>query len=409
MVRETVKIVITGHVDHGKSTLIGRLLLDTGSVPGGKMKDIKRIASELGKDAELSFIIDQLKEEREGALTIDTAEIPFRSKKRDYIIVDVPGHKEFIKNMVTGSNVAEAAIIVIDAMEGIGEQTKRHAELLALLDIKEIMVAINKIDLTGYSEKLYNNIKKEISEFLKSTKLNLINILPISAKKGENILNKSHNIRWFRGPTFLEGLDSINLKRQKIQKPFRFPIQDIYSIDEKRIMVGEVISGSIKKGDRVKVYPGASTTVIKDIIVFERNLRSASKGDNIGLILQHPICTKRGNIIAEKNTNPLCLQGFSGKVFWMSDKPLYVGEELKIRLSTQEIQGVAQKITEKMDSNDLSMGKKKTKTLENNNFGIVHFKTKNTIIVEDYNFIKELGRFSIERDSEIKGFGIINF
>ena len=192
--KEQVKIVIVGHMDHGKSTLIGRLLYDTNSLPQGKIEEIIRVSKELGRELEFAYLIDNLEEEREQQLTMDTAQTFFKTKNRNYVIIDAPGHKEFIKNMITGASQADAAVLLLDAKEGIKEQTRRHAYILKLLDIKNLIVAVNKMDLIDYNELKFNKIKQEILGSLSKIGLNPDFIIPISALKGENILNKSTNI-----------------------------------------------------------------------------------------------------------------------------------------------------------------------------------------------------------------------
>ncbi|MBS3160500.1 50S ribosome-binding GTPase [Candidatus Woesearchaeota archaeon] len=189
--KEQVKIVIVGHMDHGKSTLIGRLLYDTNSLPQGKIEEIIRVSKELGRELEFAYLIDNLEEEREQQLTMDTAQTFFKTKNRNYVIIDAPGHKEFIKNMITGASQADAAVLLLDAKEGIKEQTRRHAYILKLLDIKNLIVAVNKMDLIDYNELKFNKIKQEILGSLSKIGLNPDFIIPISALKGENILNKS--------------------------------------------------------------------------------------------------------------------------------------------------------------------------------------------------------------------------
>lgn len=234
MRRETVKIVIVGHVDHGKSTLIGRLLLDTNSLPKERIAEIKKISKELGKDTELAFLTDQLKEERERGITIDTTQIFFKTRRKNFVIIDALGHLEFLKNMITGATQAEAAVLIIDAKEGIMEQTRRHLYIIQLIGIKQVIVVLNKMDLVKYNREIFNRIKQELSIFLEQMDIKTAIIIPISAKKNDNISRKSFRTNWFRGPRLLEALDSLKIEVQDIDKPLILPVQDVYKVDAKQ-------------------------------------------------------------------------------------------------------------------------------------------------------------------------------
>lgn len=224
-------IVIVGHVDHGKSTLIGRLLYDTGCLPSDKFAEIQKSSEMLGKIVEFAFVMDCLEEERSRGITIDTTQTFFKTSKRRYVIIDAPGHKEFLKNMITGTSQAEAALLIIDSSEGIRDQTKRHAYILSMLGLKQICVLLNKIDLINYSQEQFLQLKKTVTEFLEGLSIRPTFVLPVSAIQGDNVATPSNEISWFDGPTVLEALDTF--KELKVEeKPLRFPIQDIYSMDE---------------------------------------------------------------------------------------------------------------------------------------------------------------------------------
>src|SRR3989344_6036232 len=210
--KENMKIVLVGHVDHGKSTLIGRLLYDTESLPEGKIEEIKAVCESLGKKFEVGYILDSLEEERDQNVTIDTTQIFFKTNKRNYTIIDAPGHVEFIKNMITGASQAEAATLIVDAEEGVQEPTRRHAYILNMLGLKQIIVVINKMDLIKYEEKEFNNVKDKLTEFLSNINVKPSIIIPISAKEGDNITKKSENMQWYKEKTVLESLDTFKNK-----------------------------------------------------------------------------------------------------------------------------------------------------------------------------------------------------
>ncbi|MEI6849893.1 MAG: GTP-binding protein, partial [archaeon] len=247
MDKKELKIVFVGSVDHGKSTLIGRLLYETKSLNEDKIKEIELASKELGRDIEWSFILDSLREEREQNITIDTTQIFFKSAKRNYVIIDAPGHVEFIKNMITGASQADLAILMIDANEGIMEQTRRHSYLLSLIGVKEVMVIVNKMDLVNYDQKKFSEIESEINEFFAKVGIRANKILPISARFGVNLKEVSKEMGWCR-ESFLDALDNYASK-EKVASDFVMPIQDVYKIYDTRIIVGKISSGSVVLGD----------------------------------------------------------------------------------------------------------------------------------------------------------------
>jgi translation elongation factor TU len=317
----SLKIIITGHIDHGKSTLIGRLLLDTGSLPKEKLAEIKKISRDLGKDTELAFVTDQLKEEREQSLTIDTTQIFFKTGKRHYVIIDSPGHAEFIKNMFTGATQAQAAVLIIDLNEGIREQSRRHAYILGMLGIQNVIVACNKMDLIQYSEEKFNQIKNEFLKFLDNLSIKPIFIIPISAREGANISQKSPRMKWFKGPCLLDALDRIKPDVKDTAKPFRFSVQDVYNIEGKKIIAGKVISGIVRKGQEVILLPSKTRSKIGSLEVFQKELTKAEGGENIGLTLQDNSHCERGHIISETKELPHLTGHFRGDIFWMAEEP----------------------------------------------------------------------------------------
>src|SRR4051794_10151143 len=238
---EQLKIVIVGHVDHGKSTFVGRLFHDTGSLPEGKLEQLQRIAERRGVPFEWANLMDALQSERDQNITIDTAQIWFHTAKRQYVIIDAPGHKEFLKNMVTGAANAEAALLLIDANEGVQEQSRRHGYLLNLLGIKQIAVLVNKMDLPNYSQARFDEIEKEYRAFLQSVGVTPKLFIPISAYHGDNIATISEKMPWYKGPSVLQTLDEqFKVSDAPENQPLRYPIQDVYRFDDRRILAGRV-------------------------------------------------------------------------------------------------------------------------------------------------------------------------
>ena len=314
-----MRLVIVGHVDHGKSTLVGRLLSDTGSLPEGKLEFVQDICDQQGKTFEFAFLLDALQEEQEQGITIDTSQIFFHTPKRKYVIIDAPGHKEFLKNMVTGAADAEAALLLIDAKEGVQEQSRRHGYILKLLGLTQVAVVINKMDLVGYDEKVYSKIKKEYSNFLKSLGVEAKEFIPVSAKLGINIAELKDEMPWYKGPTVLNMLDQFEKKPRPDHLPFRFPVQDVYKFDERRIIAGRVESGKLKVGDRIIFSPSNKQAVVKTIEAWSVNEQpvSATSSESIGFTLDEQIFVERGNVCTLREELPIVSTTFDANVFWM--------------------------------------------------------------------------------------------
>src|SRR6516162_2136173 len=314
---EQLKIVIVGHVDHGKSTFVGRLFNDTGSQPEGKHEQLQKVAERRGRPFDWANQMDALQSERDQNITIDTAQIWFHTKKRQYVIIDAPGHKEFLKNMVTGAANAEAALLLIDAHEGVQENSRRHGYLLNLLGIRQIAVLVNKMDLENYNESRFNQIEAEYRAWLKTVGVEPKLFIPIAAKHGDNIAALGPNTPWWRGPTVLEALDSFKVTDVPKDQPLRFPIQDIYRFDDRRILAGRVEAGSVKVGDKLVFSPTNKTSTVKTIEKWNAPTRdSASAGESIGITLAEQIFVARGSVAAWESSAPNELSSFKARFFW---------------------------------------------------------------------------------------------
>src|SRR5215469_12297996 len=262
---EQLKLVVVGHVDHGKSTFIGRLMHDTGSLPEGRLEQLQQAAARRGTPFEWANLMDALQAERDQNVTIDTAQIWFKTRKRQYVIIDAPGHKEFLKNMVTGAAEAHAALLLIDALEGIQENTRRHSYFLSLLGIGQVAVLVNKMDLANYSQRKFERIETEYRQWLSNAGVVPKIFIPVAAKHGENIVSRSTNMPWWDGPTAVEALDEFEVPTRRDDQPLRFPIQDVYRFDERRILAGRIESGAIKVGDRLVFSPSNKVSTVKTI------------------------------------------------------------------------------------------------------------------------------------------------
>jgi small GTP-binding protein len=399
-------IVIVGHVDHGKSTLIGRLLYDTGCLPSDKFAEIQKSSEMLGKIVEFAFVMDCLEEERSRGITIDTTQTFFKTPKRRYVIIDAPGHKEFLKNMITGSTQAEAALLIIDAFEGIRDQTKRHAYILSMLGLKQICVLLNKIDLIHYSKEKFFELKEKVISFLESIHIHPTFILPISAIHGDNIAIPSKKIDWFDGPTVLQVLDTFN--ELKIEdKALRFPVQDIYFIDGKKIFVGRIEAGHITRGESIFLLPEKKKVVIKGIEKFlENDVTIANLGESVGICLKGRPQVKRRQILAG-DLSSMISDRIKANIFWMDHAVYQIGNPLLFRCVTQEVPCKIQKIYNKFDPASMELIEKDALSIMEAEVANVFIHLNARVVVDPFNDIPEMGRFVLEKEGKPVAGGII--
>nr|MBU1328935.1 GTP-binding protein [Candidatus Omnitrophota bacterium] len=408
MQKETIKIAMVGHVDHGKSTLIGRLLIDTDSLPKEKITEIKKLSKELGKEAELAFIVDQLKEEREQAKTIDTTQIFLKIKNNNFVLIDTPGHVELLKNMITGATQADIALLVIDINEGIMEQTKRHLYVLNMVGINSVIVIFNKMDLVDYKKERFNALKSDLLTFLENLNIEPVFIIPVSAKQDVNISKKCYKIAWYKGPSLLEAFGLLKSNTKSIKKSLRFAVQDIYKINNKKIIAGKMLSGILKKNQQVLLLPSNVTVTIKSLNVFGKyNKIKACSGENIGISLNETLPVKRGYILAQKENSPKLSVSFRGNILWLCKEPLKINKTINLRCSTQEVDCIVERIEKRIDSSTLNIIEENAKELRLNEVGLAALKTKKPIVIEKFAFIEELGRFAVGRDHDLIGIGVI--
>lgn len=403
---EHLKFVIVGHVDHGKSTLIGRLLYDTDSLPEEKIEEVRRTCEELGREMEFGFVMDHLEEERSQGITIDTAQTFFKTGKRRYVIIDAPGHKEFIKNMITGASQAEAAILIVDAHNGVKEQTKRHAYLLRMLGLDQVIVVINKMDLVGHAQARFHEVQHELMTFLSSLGIAPTFTIPISARDGDNVAFPSDKMPWYDGPTVLDGLDSFLPREAASNRPLRFPIQDVYKVKDKRILVGRVEAGKICQGDEVAFLPQEARTTVRSIESLWQEKTEAEAGESIGVTLAEPLFIERGAVACPTGNRPVVTSKVQANVFWMSKRPFRVGEDLSLRIATQEVP-VDIRIERKIDSSTLEPICQDQECVLETEVAEVEISTRQPIVVENFNYIQELGRFVLTRGLDVVAGGII--
>jgi bifunctional enzyme CysN/CysC len=407
---EQLKIVIVGHVDHGKSTFVGRLFHDTGSLAEGKLEQLQRISERRGVPFEWANLMDALQSERDQNITIDTAQIWFQTAKRQYVIIDAPGHKEFLKNMVTGAANAEAALLLIDANEGVQEQSRRHGYLLNLLGIRQIAVLVNKMDLQNYSQERYDSIEREYRKFLASIGVEPQQFVPIAAKHGDNIASLSANMPWWKGSTVLDVLDQFEVAKLPSDQALRFPVQDVYRFDERRILAGRVESGTIKVGDRIYFSPGNKSSTVKTIERWNAPSRDAAlSGESIGITLTEQIFVERGALGSLEADAPYELTRFAARLFWLGRAPFSKGKLYKLKLTTQEVDCEIESIQRVIDSSNLETISRRDKEVfvGRNEVAELTIKTRRPVAFDVHSEIVSSGRFVIVDGFEVAGGGII--
>ncbi len=403
-----LKIVFVGHVDHGKSTLIGRILHDTDSLPDGKIDMIEKACAAEGMEFEFAFLLDALLEEQKQNVTIDTTEIAFRTSRRNYVIIDAPGHKEFLKNMITGASRADAAVLVIAADEGVREQSRRHAYLLRLLGIKQLIVVVNKMDLAEFSEKRFAEVESEYRKFLIDLSLEARAFIPTSAKTGENVARASEKIKWYRGPTVLEALDLFEPRKADVDLPLRFCVQDVYRFDQRRIVAGRIETGTLKVGDELVFSPANKSSVVATIERWNAPTDGAAmSGDSIGITLSEQIFVERGYVASHQSDTPIETNRFHADLFWIVREPLRVGRLYNLRLATQEVKCQVVSIEQVMDSSTLEAKIDKCEQLERNEVGRLTIQTRGPLVIDNHERIPNLGRFVIVEEGGIRGGGTI--
>ncbi len=403
-----LKVVFVGHVDHGKSTLIGRILHDTDSLPEGKIDQIQKTCAAEGMEFEFAFLLDALLEEQKQNVTIDTTEIPFRTSRRQYAIIDAPGHKEFLKNMITGASRADAAVLVIAASEGVREQSRRHAYLLSLLGVKQVVVVVNKLDLVDFSEERFKEIEREYRRFLADLGLEARAVIPASAKQGENVARASMKMKWYCGASVLEAFDLLQPQRPDVDLPLRFCVQDVYRFDGRRIIAGRIETGKLRVGDQLVFSPANKSSVVATIERWNSSADGlAVAGDSIGVTLSEQIFVERGYVASHENDTPIETNRFHADLFWIVREPLQVGRPYDLRLATKEVKCEIVSIEEVMDSSTLETKIDQREQLERNEVGRLAIQTRGPLVIDNHDRIPSLGRFVIVDDGQICGGGTV--
>lgn len=412
--RSLLRFTTAGSVDDGKSTLIGRLLYDSKSIFEDQMEHITESSKRRGKEeVDLALLTDGLRAEREQGITIDVAYRYFATPKRKFIIADTPGHIQYTRNMVTGASTADLAVILIDARNGVLEQTIRHSYIAALLDIKHVLFCINKMDLVGFNENHYLKLVAELKSL--AVDLNIIDphFIPISAKYGDNVVDRSEHMSWYHGPTFLESLENVEIVKDRDDKNQRFPVQYVIrpqssNFPDYRGYAGRVAGGVFVPGDSITVLPSLLQSKIKSIDVFEESLMNANPGDSITITLEDDIDVSRGNMIVSSDNLPKISKEITLMICWFHERPLQLRGKYFLRHTSNEVRALIQEVKYKVNINTLEKGES-DKHIGMNDIACISIKTTQPLFYDEYHTNNITGSvvFIDEATNETMGAGMI--
>ncbi len=409
---ERMNLVVVGHVDHGKSTVVGRLLFDTDSLPHGKLEQVQAKCNATGKRFEYAFLLDALMDEQAQGITIDTARIFFRTSRRHYIILDAPGHIEFLRNMITGASHAEAALLVIDAEEGVQENSRRHGYMLSMLGVKHVIVLINKMDLVDYSRSVYESLVQEYSRFLARLGTTAESYIPISGFHGENIARPSEAMSWYTGPTVLGALDALTPRAAEHTGALRMYVQDVYKFtkfgDNRRMIVGTIDCGSLRTGDSVMFLPSGKRTRVASIEAFNAPpTNAAASGEAVGITMSEQIYASRGELMTRVgDVVPSVSTRAQVSLFWLGREPLTLTDEFSVKIGTAKVRASLESITKIVDAGDLSQSEA-PQSIGRNNVAECVLRFAKPLAFDTSDFLSATGRFVVVKDHRIWGGGII--
>jgi elongation factor 1-alpha len=406
-----LNLVFIGHVDHGKSTTVGRLLFDSGNIQEQQLRKLKEKAEELGKGGfEFAFVMDNLKEERERGVTIDLAHKKFETDKYYFTIIDAPGHRDFIKNMITGASQADAAVLVVsgNASDGVQAQTKEHAFLAKTLGVGQIIIAVNKMDMVNFEEKRFEEVKKQVSDLLKMVgyKLEEVQFVPVASLKGDNIVKKSENLTWHKGPTLLEAINTLKEPEKPTNLPLRLPIQDVYKISGiGTVPVGRVETGTMKIGDKIIAVPAREgkgvSGEVKSIEMHHEQIQTAEPGDNIGFnvrgIDQKDIA--KGDVIGHATNVPTVATEFTARMIILNHPTvLTIGYTPVFHIHTAQVACQITEIIRKINPATGETLEEKPDFVKNGDACEVRIRPTTALVIEKQAEIPQLARFAV-RDS----------
>ncbi len=412
--KEHMNLAMIGHIDHGKSTLLGRLLTEAGAIDPHLIEEYRKKAEAIGKATfEYAWVMDTLKDERERGITIDVAHQRFDTNKYYYTIVDCPGHRDFVKNMITGTSQADAAVLVVDAKDGIMAQTKEHVFLSRTLGVTQLIIAVNKMDRVNYDQKRYEELKKEILALLKTVgyKDEHVTFLPVSAIEGENVTKRGDKLKWFDGPTLLDAMDLMKVPEKPIKLPLRIPVQDVYTITGVgTVPVGRVETGKLKKGDKIIFEPADKTGEVKTIEMHHEEIPEAVPGDNIGWnvrgISRNDI--RRGDVCGHTDTPPTVADEFTAQIVVLQHpSAITVGYTPVFHCHTAQVASTVTEISKKLDPKTGAVLEENPDFIKSGDAAIITIKPTRPLVIERVKEIPQLGRFAIRDMGQTVAAGMV--
>jgi elongation factor 1-alpha len=409
-----MNLIFIGHIDHGKSTTVGRLLFDTKAVTEQDMKKLKDEVAKYNRPTfEFAFVMDQLKEERERGITIDIMHRDFQTPKYYFTIIDAPGHRDFVKNMITGASQADAAVLVVSTPDGVQSQTREHAYLARVLGISQLIVGLNKIDAVNYDRAKFDDAKNKVSELLKTVGYDISKVLfvPYSALEGINVSAKSDKLGWYTGPTLLEALDTFQVPKKPTEKPLRLPVQDVYSISGfGTVPVGRVETGVMKPGDPIVIMPSGVKTEVKSIEMHHQQLQKAEPGDNVGFNTKgiDKKDVRKGDVVGPSSNPPTVAQEFTAQVVVINHPTVIApGYTPVFHIHTAQISATITEIVEKKDPKTGQTLQKNPEFIKNGDVAIVKVKPTKAVVIEKYSDFPQLGRFAIRDMGQTVAAGVV--
>jgi len=404
-------IVVVGHVDHGKSTVVGRILADSGSLPDGKLAQVRELCARTSKPFEYAFLLDALKDERDQGITIDAARVFFKSARRPYVIIDAPGHVEFLKNMVTGAARAEAALLVVDAREGVQENSRRHATMLTMLGVRQVAVLVNKMDLVEWSQAAFDAVVTEMRDFMARVQLQPAAFVPVSGREGANLVTRSDATPWYGGPTVLEVLDGFAAPLAPAAAPFRMPVQEVYRFtnfsDDRRIVAGAIDSGTLRVGDDLVFYPSGKRARVQSLERFNRPApASATAGEAAGVTLDPQIYVTRGDLAARAGESPpQVATRLRVNLFWLGRAPLVPHKDYVLRLGAARVPMRVERVEQVLDA--ATLGTADRAEVARHEVADCVLALGRPVAFDVHADHATTGRFVVIDDYEIRGGGIV--
>ncbi|MGN6246397.1 MAG: sulfate adenylyltransferase subunit 1 [Motilibacteraceae bacterium] len=402
MSADLLRLATAGSVDDGKSTLVGRLLYDTKSVLADQLAHIERVSTDKGLErVDLSLLTDGLRAEREQGITIDVAYRYFATADRKFVLADTPGHVQYTRNMVTGASTAELAVILVDARKGVLEQTRRHAAVSALLGVRHLVVAVNKMDLVGFDEAVFRAIAEELAAHVAVLGVSDVTAIPLSALEGDNVVDRSARTPWYDGPTLLEHLENVPVSEDPATQPARFPVQYVVRTHtpDYRGYAGQVAAGVLTVGDEVVVLPRGQRATVAGIDTYDGPLQQAVAGQSVTVRLAEDVDVARGDLLAAADGAPVPTQDVEGTVCWLDERPLRPGARVLLRHGTRTVRAIVREVVDRLEVDTLTRTPAPG-SLRLNEIGHVRVRTQEPLPLDDYASVRATGAFLLVDDTD---------